>query len=205
MTRDELGTAKQGIDPPGGVSGMFLEHATFLKRFLAKFLSSEQDIEDVAQEAFLKAYSAEQDKGSIEQPKAFLFSIAKNLALNELTRKSRQMTDYLEDCQSGLSLESQTTVENEVEADISIGLYCEAVANLPEKCRRVYLLRKVHGFSHSEICSRLGVSRSTVEKYISMGSISCRDYIARREQYYSLGAQTKQFNPNQSFGDNNNG
>ncbi|MBT5331907.1 MAG: RNA polymerase sigma factor [Porticoccaceae bacterium] len=184
MEKEEARAARHGFDAPGGVSSMFLEHATFLKRFLAKFLSSEQDIEDVAQEAYLKAYSAEQDKGCIEQPKAFLFSIAKNLALNELTRKSRRMTDYIEDCQSQVSMESAATVENEVEANHSIGLYCEAVANLPEKCRRVYLLRKVHGLSHKEICARLGVSRSTVEKYISMGSLSCRDYMSRREQQH---------------------
>ncbi len=172
-------------DAPSGVSRMFLEHATFLKRFLARFLSSEQDIEDVAQEAFLKAYSAEQDKGWIEQPKAFLFSIAKNLALNELTRKSRQMTDYIEECQAGLSMETSVSPEQEVEANYTVGLYCEAVASLPEKCRHVYLLRKVHGLSHKEISERLGVSRSTVEKNISLGALSCRDYMLRREQTYS--------------------
>ena len=71
------------------ISQAFIEHNSFLKKFLKRFLQREQDIEDVVQEAYLKAYSAEQDRGGIEQPKAFLFSIAKNLAINELTRKSR--------------------------------------------------------------------------------------------------------------------
>jgi RNA polymerase sigma-70 factor (ECF subfamily) len=166
-----------------GVSIAFLEHTGFLKKFLAKFLRNEQDIEDVAQEAYLKAYSAEQDKGSIEHPKAFLFSIAKNIALNELTRKSRQITDYIEECLPDMaqSLHSSSTVEGEVEADRSIGLYCEAVASLPEKCRRVYLLRKVHGLSHKEISERLNISRSAVEKHLSFGALSCRDFIDRYE------------------------
>lgn len=164
------------------VSKTFLRHHRFLKRFLSKFLQSEQDIEDVAQEAFLKAYDAEQDKGSIDQPKAFLFSIAKNLALNELARKSRQMTDYIEDCQAQLPGLIGNSVESEIQANASLGLYCEAVASLPERCRHVYLLRKVQGLSHKEIASRLGVSLSTVEKHIRVGSLSCRDYILRREQ-----------------------
>lgn len=205
MEHEEVRSVRQKADAASDISGMFLEHATFLKRFLAKFLSNEQDIEDVAQEAFLKAYSAEQEKGGIDHPKAFLFSIAKNLALNELTRKSRQMTDSLEECQPQLTLDCAATVENEVEASYSIGLYCEAVANLPEKCRRVYLLRKVHGLSHKEICSRLGVSRSTVEKYISMGSISCRDYMARRDQYYSIGVRSKLNSSKPSIGGKTNG
>lgn len=166
------------------MSGAFLEHSVFLKRFLARFLQSAQDIEDVAQEAFLKAYSAEQDKGRIEKPKAFLFSIAKNLALNELSRKSRQMTDSIEECQAALFLEGGNRVDEYVEACDSIGLYCEAVANLPEKCRRVYLLRKVQGLSHKEIASHLGISVATVEKHLSVGVLSCRDYMARHGGEY---------------------
>lgn len=158
-----------------------------LKLFLTKFLRREQDIEDVAQEAYLKAYSAEQHKGEIEQPKAFLFSIAKNLALNELSRKSRQMTGYIEECQSALDVGAGNCVEKEVEASQALGVYCEAVAALPEKCRRVYLLRKVHGLPHKEIAARLGISVSAVEKHLRVGAISCRDYIRKRNSEYPVG------------------
>jgi len=150
----------------------------FLKKFLAGFLTHEQDIEDVAQEAYLKAYSKEQER-EIEQPKAFLFSIAKNLALNELSRRSRQMTGYIEECQAPYLLGNETSTESEVEAQQSLGIYCEAVAALPEKCRRVYLLRKVHGLPHKEIAMRLNVSISSVEKHLRIGVGSCREYMRR--------------------------
>ena len=205
MEQEEIKVVRQREDASKSISGMFLEHATFLKRFLAKFLNNEQDIEDVAQEAYLKAYTAEQEKGVIDHPKAFLFSIAKNLALNELTRKSRQMTDYIEECQPQLNLDGTTSLENELDAEYSIGLYCDAVANLPEKCRRVYLLRKVHGLTHKEICARLGVSRSTVEKYISMGSISCRDYISRRNQQYPIAVPVRRSSSISQIGNSKNG
>ena len=160
-----------------GITQAFMDNNAFLKKFLTRFLYREQDIEDVAQEAYLRAYSTEQERGEIQQPKAFLFSIAKNLAINELRRKSRIMTSYLEDCQDPTVLDTSTTVEGEVDAWQSLGIYCEAVADLPEKCRRVYLLRKVHGLSHREIAERLGISRSAVEDHISRGSKSCRNYI----------------------------
>lgn len=41
----------------------------FLKKFLAGFLPAQQDIEDVAHETYLRAYTAEQ-RERIEQPKA---------------------------------------------------------------------------------------------------------------------------------------
>jgi len=79
-----------------GVSSAFVENIDFLKNFLKRFLSREEDIEDVSQEAYLKAYNIEQ-KSDIDNPKAYLFRVAKNVALNELNRKSRQMTVYIED------------------------------------------------------------------------------------------------------------
>ena len=162
------------------VSVAFVANIDFLKRFLARFLSDRQDIEDVTQEAYLRAYVAEQKK-DIEQPKAFLFRIARNLALTQLTRKSRQITDYIEDSGDSTVIESGATVDGEVEAQQSFGLYCEAVAALPEKCRQVFLLRKVHGLPHKEIAERMSMSVSSVEKYLRRGVLETQAFICDRE------------------------
>ena len=86
------------------VSTAFLENNSFLRRYLARFFSSQQDIEDVAQEAYVRAYIAEQQK-EIEQPKAYLFRIARNIALTELTRKSKKITDYIEETDASVVIE----------------------------------------------------------------------------------------------------
>ena len=162
------------------ISTSFMENFDFLKRFLARYFSEQQDIEDVVQETYLRAYGAEQKK-VIEHPKAFLFQIAKNLALTELKKKSRQITDYIEDYDLPLIIEPDDPVTSEVEALQNIGLYCEAVAALPEQCRRVFLLRKVHGLSHKEISERMLLTISAVEKYLLKGVLKCRAYVRERE------------------------
>ena len=138
------------------IATKFLESFALLKRYLARFFSEQQDIEDVAQEAFLRAYVAEQRR-SIEQPKAYLFRIAKNLALTRLQRKSREIAYFIDEsgdyvCESGdhLNLEVQEPGYTELENIELLGIYCDAVASLPEKCRQVFLLRKVHGLTHQE-------------------------------------------------------
>lgn len=158
------------------VSTAFLENYDFLKRFLARFFPASQDIEDVAQEAYLRAYVAEQQK-VIEQPKAYLFRIAKNLALTKLTKKSEKITDYIEECGASLVIECGPAADIEVEAQESLGLYCDAVAALPEKCRQVFLLRKVHGLAHKEIAERMSLSVSSVEKYLLRGVLECRAFM----------------------------
>ena len=160
------------------VSHVFLENNTFLKKFLKRFLYQDQDIEDVVQETYIKACNAERIK-DIEHPKAYLFSIAKNLALNELGRKSRKMTDFIEECEAANMAEPSESLEEHMQAEESVALYCQAASLLPERCRRVYLLRKVHGLSHKEIADHLEISLSAVAKHLTKGMLSCQQYIEK--------------------------
>ncbi len=179
MTRKD-GQEAYDRRPLSAVSAAFLENDVFLKRFLARYFSDRQDIEDVAQEAYLRAYVAEQQK-EIEQPKAFLFRIAKNLAFTQLTKKSKKITDYIEECGALVEIETEAAADSEVEALESLGLYCEAVAALPEKCRQAFLLRKVHGLAHKEIAARMSLSVSSVEKYLLRGILECKTFVQEHE------------------------
>lgn len=159
-----------------GVLNAFETHKSALKRFISRFLHSAQDIEDVAQEAFLRAYTAEQET-DIQQPKSFLFRIARNVAVSELRLKSRQITDYIEDKASADVLLGEWTLEDEVTAHEKLGIHCEAVSTLPPQCRRVYLMRKVYGMPHKEIAERLEIAVSTVEKHLMKGVELCTKYV----------------------------
>ena len=161
------------------VLGAFQKHQLALKRFISRYLHNAQDIEDVTQEAFLRAYKAEQTT-EVRQPKSFLFRIAKNVAISELRSKSRQITDYIEDQSSEDVLLGEWSTEDEVMAQQNLGIHCEAVASLPPKCRRVYLMRKVYGMSHKEISERLDIATSTVEKHLLKGVEGCDRYIRER-------------------------
>ena len=152
-------------------------------------LKSEQRVEDIVQDVYIKAFHAEKEK-AIEHPKAYLFAVAKNLALNELTKKCRQLTSYIEECSPVEQEEEGASLESEVEADRSFELYCKAVAELPEKCRQVYLLRKVHGLKHKEIAKHLGISLSSVEKHLKLGAESCRDYLIRHGAEFETNASS---------------
>lgn len=59
-------------------------------------------------------------------------------------------------------------------------LHYEAVAELTPQCRGVYLLRKVHGYSHKEISERLFIAVSTVEKHLMKAVEQCHRYVQER-------------------------
>ena len=115
----------------------FRKHQAALRRFISRFVQRAQDIDDVAQEAFLRAYRAEKGK-PIEQPKSFLFRIAHNVAITELTKKSTQIIDYIADIDESAVVWLEPSAEEQVSAEQLIGIHCEAVAQLPPQCRRVF-------------------------------------------------------------------
>lgn len=176
------------------VLAAFEKHQLALKRFISRYLHNKQDIEDVAQEAFLRAYSAGKKADTdIKQPKSFLFRIAKNVAVSELRSKSRQITDYIEDQAASGVLQGEWTTEDEVMARQKLGIHCEAVATLPPQCRRVYLMRKVYGMPHKQIAERLGIAVSTVEKHLIKGVGLCDRYVSEKmsDQTQDLSATGK--------------
>ena len=157
----------------------YTRHGSSLKRFIGRFMRNSSDIEDIAQEAFLRAYTVERGR-PIEQPKSFLFRIAKHLALSQLTRKARQITDYIEDFEDCGVIQLEPSAEEEISAREMLGVHCQAVAELAPQCRQVYLLRKVHGFSHKEIAAHLGIAVSTVEKHLMKAIEQCERYVRER-------------------------
>ena len=158
-------------DEPGrGITETYLTCELAIKRFLARLLYRPEDVDDIAQEAFLVAYKAERQR-LVRSPKAYLFKVARNIALRELTRKSTKMTDYLEDAllQNEQVIEGGDSLEGELMAQQKIASYCSAIASLPPKCRKVFLMRKVQAKSHREIAHELKITVSSVEKHMSVG------------------------------------
>ncbi|MDG1819376.1 MAG: RNA polymerase sigma factor, partial [Porticoccaceae bacterium] len=156
------------------------EHQSALKRFISRFVLRSNDIDDVVQETFLRAFNAEKGR-VITHPKSFLFKIARNIAITELTRKSTRMMDFLEEIDESDSEWGYVSAEDEVSAQEVIGVHCEAVAQLPPQCRRIYLMRKVHGLSYREIAQRCSITISTVEQHLAKGTRSCRLYVESRQ------------------------
>jgi RNA polymerase sigma factor (sigma-70 family) len=159
----------------------YTDHGVSLKRFIGRFLRSPSDVEDVAQEAFLRAFTVELRR-PIEQPKSFLFRIAKHVALTQLTRKSRKLTEYIEDADESRVIQEDSSAEEEISAQQILALHYEAMSALSPQCRDVYLLRKVHGLSHKEIAENRGIAVSTVEKHLMKAVEHCDRYVRERTE-----------------------
>jgi RNA polymerase sigma factor (sigma-70 family) len=133
-----------------------------LQRYLRRLLGNSPEAEDIAQDAYLRVYPVVKEQ-SVEYPEALLYVTARRLAINRLKRRgispfSREAPDF------DTAPSATPGVEQQVMARQEWRLLEQAIADLPEGCRAVLLLRKIEMLSHREIASRLGIAVSTVEK-----------------------------------------
>ena len=160
------------------IISVFLENEVIIKRFLRRYSANSHDIDDISQETILRALHAEQNR-EIREPKAFLFGVARNIARKSLEKKSRSLIDFIEDFGDKEYLSDAPSVDECVDSRRQMLVFWEAVAELPPQCQKVFVLKKVHGYSHKEIAKKLEISISTIEKHVAAGLKRCSEYMER--------------------------
>ena len=161
-----------------GVFRVFRRNESAIRKFLWRYVSSHHEIEDITQETILRALQAEKSR-EIHEPRAFLFGIAKNIARKELHKKSQNLIDFIEDFDQQQDFSYDVNAEEDLDVRRRLLIFWEAVASLPPQCQRVFVLKKVYGYSHKEIANRLNISVSTVEKHAAAGLRRCSDYMEK--------------------------
>ncbi|PTY03720.1 hypothetical protein DB347_21035 [Opitutaceae bacterium EW11] len=151
-------------EPPQPKDFTSLYRATLapLRRYLSRLLGNSAEAQDVAHDAYMRVYPA-LNENRAERPEALLYVTARRLAINRLKRRTiAPISTDSADIEAAAS--SAPTVEQQVMARQELGMLEKAIAELPEGCRTVLLLRKIELLSHAEISERLGIAISTVEK-----------------------------------------
>lgn len=139
-----------------------------------------KEIEDIVQETYVRICQLD-NHDSIQQPKSFLMKTARNLAFDHLKKAETRLAEGVED-ESAYHVSQEREIDDTFEQAASseeFGHFCEAVRQLPVQCRRVFVLKKVYGYSQKEIARELEISESTVEKHIAQGFKRCAMYMMR--------------------------
>lgn len=153
-------------------------HEAMLRAWLRSRFPDESDVDDIMQEAFLRVLQA-REKGQLDSPKAFLFAIARNRAIDRLRRRKVSARMPLVENDDVNVLYDDDDVAETVARNQELELLTEAVQSLPERCREIFTLRKVYGLSQGEIARKLGISEHTVSAQLTIGLHKCTEFMAR--------------------------
>ena len=149
-------------------------HRAALQKYLRKFTAGAEDVEDLVQEAYVRVCALPPGQ-VVDSPRALLFRIAHNLAVDRVRQKVTRATDDVADFEPLNVFSEEAEPDEQVDQRRRFESFCAAVDSLPPLCRRVFVLRKVYQLSHAEIARVLGLSHSTIEKHVAKGLLRCRD------------------------------
>jgi RNA polymerase sigma-70 factor (ECF subfamily) len=145
--------------------------------FVYRSLRDETEAEDLAQNVFLQVYKSRARYERTAKFSTWLFTIARNLCLNEIRRRSRHPAESLEEThaehedQPSRQYEDKKVLlptENVLHGELAKKIE-EALAELPENQRTAILLCRQDELSYEEIAEVLGCSLSATKSLIHRG------------------------------------
>ena len=154
-------------------------HGVQLKSYLLGSFPLIRDIEDVVQESYLRIWKA-RAAHPIESSKAFLFTIARHVALKESKKKRDAVVEFVGDLSALKPLEGGLNAFEALNYNEKVSLLAEALTRLPARCRTIVILRKLRFLSQKEVAAQLRLSERTVENQLARGISRCRDFFRKR-------------------------
>ncbi len=153
-----------------------------LRAWLRSRFPSESDVDDIVQEAYARLLEARATT-AIEAPKAFLFVIARNLALGRIRRQQAAGSwNGLAEFDLESVLDESADVPQTVARNQELELLTQAIQSLPTRCRQIITLRKIYGLSQKEVAAQLGIAEHTVEAQGTIGLRKLTEFFERLER-----------------------
>ena len=146
---------------------LFNEYKASVYRFAAYLTQNRSDAEDLFQETWLRVIRYLPRTSNVRDFRAWILTITANLHRDAL-RKKRIRRLFFSHKTSGHDMNDGIGGAKSEKTDETNGLEMrffinQAMANLPNRQRRVFVLKEIEGFKHSEIGEMLGLPVGTVK------------------------------------------
>jgi RNA polymerase sigma-70 factor (ECF subfamily) len=142
-----------------------------LRAYLQKRFPLLPDHDDLLQETYTRIVVARR-AGRVSSAKAYLFTVARNLAI-DLLRRRLPAHEPLSDTQEISALGETSDVATVLDRRQRHEALRRAVSVLPDRCRAVMMLRFIEGLPNKDVAERLGISVNTVKVHMARGVKDC--------------------------------
>jgi len=154
------------------------QHERSLRTYLHSSFPAVRDVDDIVQESFLRVWRAKASHPIITA-KAFLFQVARHLAIDRMRREKISPIVTVIDSHSLSVLDDRPDAAQAACTNHEIRLLADAIDALPARCREIVILRKLKGVSQKEIAARLGISEQTVQVQAARGLKRCEEFLRK--------------------------
>lgn len=147
-----------------------------MKFFAKEYVIQEEDAENIVQDVFMELWENSALLSTHTNIFAFLFTAVKNRCIDFLRRKtlSQKVKDNIQSEQSillDIKLQSLEYFDDNMLSSSNIeSIVDNAINQLPERCREIFVLNKIEGKKQREIAKILNISIHTVESQMSIAN-----------------------------------
>jgi RNA polymerase sigma-70 factor (ECF subfamily) len=131
--------------------------------FFMRRAASHSDAEDMTQELFAKLATAQ--TGTMDNADAYIFQMAANL-LRDRGRREKVRAHYRASVQAGGGDLEPLDPSRVLLGRESLGEVSDALRELPDRTRAIFLLFRLEGMKQSDLADLYGISVSAVQKHI---------------------------------------
>ena len=157
---------------------VLLENADFLKPFAINLTKDNEAANDLYQETLYKALANQEKYNVGTNIKAWLFTIMRNIFINDYRRKSKQKTVFDNSANDYLINLKQASVNNAAESSLRMKEITEAVHQLPEIFKTPFRLY-FDGYKYQEIADILAEPLGTVKSRIHFARKLLKERLTR--------------------------
>lgn len=154
---------------------LYESHVAELDAF-ARRRVGEDDSRDVVHDAYLRLMNYG-DHAAIENPRAYLYRVTANVANDHGARTKARAECTEPDIEPDALHSMAPGPEATAVARNRLQLCLNALAELPEIYRHVFLLHRVDGMPQGDVASALGIPKRTVERYIAKALAHCLERV----------------------------
>jgi RNA polymerase sigma-70 factor (ECF subfamily) len=153
----------------------FHAHEGIVLGYLWRITGDEQASHDIAQETFLRAWQRFEQVSRYEQPRAWLFRVATNLASNHRRHRS------IHDATMARFGAARSTTLDPAAGVVESAVVRAALLAMPVRQRSALVLRVVYGLSIPEIAEALGASKAAAAMMLSRARETFRTHYTQEE------------------------
>lgn len=139
-----------------------LPHEADVRAWLKRRVRSQASVDDVVQETYCRI-AALDDVSHIKDGRAYFFRAASNILIEQIRHARIVHIDSVAEMESLNVVDDVPTPDRIVAGRHDLLRVKALIASLPQRCREVFELRRIHGLSQREVAERLGISENVVE------------------------------------------
>jgi RNA polymerase sigma-70 factor (family 1) len=154
---------------------VFDEYYISLSNFAFSYTKDKTASEDIVQEVFLRIWEKRQDLIGSSTIRFYLFTAVRNNCLTHIAHSKRFLSFHAAHLEDNAVIYPQD--KTDVHPPDRMAMIQKAIAQLPPKCKEVFLLSRIGNLSYKEIAKTLDISVKTVDNQVGKALRVLRDLL----------------------------